>query len=95
MSELPRWVWEIVADLLDEEDEHPRLFFTSGAFEGYRQYGWCAQAVLAKVPPEVRAGAEAIRSYRRPQDRAEDPEQLADWERELLDRQCRQAQDNP
>jgi hypothetical protein len=65
MTEFPRWAWEIVADLLDQEDEHPKLYFTSGAFEGYRQYDWCPQTVLTKVPPEVRQAAKAIRSYRR------------------------------
>jgi hypothetical protein len=94
MSELPRWVWEIVADLLDQEDEHPKLYFTSGAFEGYRQYDWCPQAVLAKVPLEVRQGAEAVRSYRRSGGDVEG-DGLAEWERKLFRQQCRRPDEVP
>lgn len=64
-SDLPKWLWDILADLLDEEDVHPRLYFTSGAFEGYRQYDWCPKNILDKVPDDVRANANAIRAYRR------------------------------
>jgi hypothetical protein len=63
MSELPRWVWEIVADLLDEEDVHPKLFNEDGVL-----LDWCPRVVLEKVPPGVRQAADAVRTYRRATD---------------------------
>jgi hypothetical protein len=65
---LPKWVWDILADLIEEEDMHPKLFFTSGGFEGYRQYEWCPNRVLVKVPPEVRDAAAVIAAYRQQDD---------------------------
>jgi hypothetical protein len=38
-EELSRWVWDLLADLIDEERVHPKLYFTAGPTEGYRPYG--------------------------------------------------------
>lgn len=64
MADLPRWVWDLVADLLDEEDVHPKLYFTSGGFVGYRQYDWCPAKPLERVPDDVKAHAAVVASYR-------------------------------
>lgn len=65
MADLPKWVLDLLADLLDEEELHPTLYFTSGAFEGYARYEWCPNVVLEKVPAEARAAARVVQSYRR------------------------------
>lgn len=65
VGDFPPWVWDLLADLVDEEREHPKLYFTSGAFEGYAEYRWCPKVVLDKVPVDVRLAAEVIAEYRR------------------------------
>lgn len=73
MNDLPNWVYDLVADLLDEEDLHPKLYFTSGAFEGYRRYDWCPAKPLARVPDEVKTAARVIQGYRpRPEEASDD-----------------------
>lgn len=64
MSEPPAWVYDLVIELIDQEELHPTLYFTSGAFEGYAKYDWCAGVALDKVPPEIREKAHAIRAYK-------------------------------
>jgi hypothetical protein len=64
IQDLPRWVWDLLADLIVEDDAHPTLYFTSGAFEGYAQYEWCPNVVLEKIPKDVRAAARVIAGYR-------------------------------
>lgn len=59
---LPTWVYDVVIELLEQQD-HPKLFFTSGAFEGHEQYDWCPCATLVRVPAEVRREAAAIAAY--------------------------------
>lgn len=63
MSELPKWVWDLIADLLDQEDSHPKLLFRSG--EDYKQWDWCPCIALDKVPDHVKATARIIAAYRR------------------------------
>jgi hypothetical protein len=51
-ADLPRWVWDLVADVLQYEDIH-------GADN------WpCLQTAVARVPAEVRRTAEVIARYR-------------------------------
>lgn len=64
MTEPPPWVYDLVIDLIEQEELHPTLYFTSGAFEGYAKYDWCACIALKKVPPDVVAKAAAIRTYK-------------------------------
>ena len=64
MSEPAAWVYDLVIELMDQEEVHPKLFFTSGAFEGYAQYDWCACLALKHVPKEVLDRAHAIRTYK-------------------------------
>ena len=64
MTEPPAWVYDLVIELLDQEELHPTLYFTSGVFEGYRKYDWCAANALELVPPEVREKAHAIAVYK-------------------------------
>lgn len=59
---LPSWVYDLLIELQGQQD-HPRLLFTSGAFEGYAQYEWCPCAALRRVPPEVLREASAIAAY--------------------------------
>lgn len=67
-TEPAAWVYDLVIELLDQQDEHPTLYHTSGAFEGYAQYAWCPCIALKHVPPEIVAKAAAIRSYKRSQE---------------------------
>lgn len=67
-AEPPAWVYDLVIELLEQEELHPTLYFTSGAFKGYRKYDWCAANVLSKVPPEVVEKAHAIRVYKHNQE---------------------------
>lgn len=48
---LPRWVWDLVADLHRHEDVH-----------GYTEQ--CLAAALERVPADVRMVAEVIADYR-------------------------------
>jgi hypothetical protein len=64
MTVLPNWVLDVVRDLIDQED-HPKLLFTSGGFEGTAQYEWCPCNTLAKVPAEVVAQARVLNDYLR------------------------------
>jgi hypothetical protein len=69
MADLPRWVWDLVADLLDEEDVHPKLCAEifqqpSGSHEMVR-YDWCPSTPLERVPDDVKAAARVLTEYRR------------------------------
>lgn len=68
MAELPPWVWDLVADLLEEEDQHPKLFFEAYSVAAgqhqMEQYDWCPAQLLARVPDDVKATARVISSYR-------------------------------
>lgn len=64
MSEPPVWVYDLVIELLEQEELHPTLYFTSGAFEGYAKYDWCPNVVLEKLPKDVLEKAQAIRAYK-------------------------------
>lgn len=68
MADLPPWVWDLVADLLDEEDLHPKLFHeafvTSAGKHKMVRYEWCPSMPLARVPDDVKVTARVIASYR-------------------------------
>jgi len=64
MTEPPAWVYDLVIELIEQEELHPTLYFTSGAFEGYAKYDWCAGTALAKVPADVVEKAVAIMAYK-------------------------------
>lgn len=64
MSEpLPNWVIDLVNELDDQRDVHPKLLFESGAFEGTRVYSWCPCKALERVPAEVLERARAVAVY--------------------------------
>jgi hypothetical protein len=60
---LPSWVYDMVIELHEQQQVHPTLYFTSGAFEGHQRYDWCSCRLLDRVPPEVRREAAAIAAY--------------------------------
>jgi hypothetical protein len=62
-NDLPNWVYDVVRDLVHQEDVHPKLLFTSGGFEGAQPYDWCPCVTLAKVPAEVREHAKVLLRY--------------------------------
>lgn len=64
MTDLPRWVWDLLADLLDEEDVHPKLYHQPGGANGPVPYDWCLAKPLAGVPKDVLDHAKAIAAYR-------------------------------
>jgi hypothetical protein len=68
MTNLPNWVLDVVRDLVDQED-HPQLLFTSGAFEGTAPYDRCPCSTLGKVPADVVAHARVLNEYLRAADR--------------------------
>lgn len=68
MAEPPNWVYDLVIELIEQEELHPTLYFTSGAFEGYRRYDWCACVPLKNVPRDVVEKAAAIRAYKQSQE---------------------------
>jgi hypothetical protein len=54
MRELPRWVWDMLADLVRYEDTH-----------GHPHDGWpCLESTLSRVPHDVLNAAEVIAQYR-------------------------------
>ncbi len=62
-EQLPKWIYDLVLDLINQELVHPQLLYTSGAFEGTRLYDWCPCTALKKVPAEVVEKARAIAGY--------------------------------
>jgi hypothetical protein len=64
VTEPAAWVYDLVIELLEQEELHPTLYFTSGAFEGYAKYDWCACVALKQVPRDVLEKAAAIRTYK-------------------------------
>jgi len=59
-DELPVWVWNLLADLVDEDAIHPPLFTFHGA-----PYEWCPLVALNRIPDEILRVAEHIAKYRR------------------------------
>lgn len=77
MADLPNWVYDLVRDLQAQEN-HPRLLFESGAFEGTATYEWCPCQPLRKlVPVDVREKAEAIAEYCRQAERDATPSEAS------------------
>lgn len=68
-KELPKWVWDLIIGLLEQEDIHPKLYMQRPAGKAmgddYEPANWCAGVPLNQVPAEVRGQAEAIRTYNR------------------------------
>jgi len=64
VNDLPKWAWDLLMDLVEQEDIHPTLLFESGAFAGTKKYDWCACTALEKVPSEVRGQAKVLLRYR-------------------------------
>lgn len=68
MADLPNWVLDLVADLLDEEDNHPKLladmYVTAAGKHQVVQYSWCPAVPLKRVPDDVMTAARAIQGYR-------------------------------
>jgi hypothetical protein len=67
-TDLPRWVWDLLADLLDEEDTHPAYYIeayvmSKGKHELVR-HDWCPATPLARVPQDVLNHARVIAGYR-------------------------------
>jgi len=62
MTSLPKWVWDLIADLEDEEDVHPKLYVDT--VNGYVRYDWCPAKPLERVPDDVRSHAQVIAAYR-------------------------------
>lgn len=51
MTRLPRWVWDVLADLVRHEDVHAKG-------------DQCLSPTLARVPADVLAAAQVIAEYR-------------------------------
>lgn len=51
MADLPRWVWDVLADLVEFEDVHGRD-------------ERCLRSTVERVPAEIWRGAEVVRAYR-------------------------------
>lgn len=70
MTDLPKWVWDMIIHLEDQEDIHPKLYVQVDAKYpeqgySYQPSSWCAGTVLNSVPLEIRGQARAIRDYTR------------------------------
>jgi hypothetical protein len=65
VTTLPNWVIDLVNDLDEQREQHPKLLFESGAFEGTQIYDWCPCKALERVPAEVLTQARAVAAYRR------------------------------
>lgn len=62
-TDLPNWVYDVVRDLVHQEEIHPRLLFMSGGFTGTQKYDWCPGVPLALVPTDVQEHARALNQY--------------------------------
>lgn len=67
-TQLPKWVYDLVLDLIEQEAVHPELLYKPAGREGAAKYGWCPCNALAKVPAEVVVQARAIADYLRAMD---------------------------
>lgn len=66
VSDLPNWVVDLVNELDEQQNVHPKLLFESGAFEGTQVYDWCpCKALERHVPAEALERARAVAAYRR------------------------------
>ena len=61
--ELPVWVWDLLADLVDEDAMHPKLYYYTTA--SIQPYNWCVADTLKRVPKDMLHVAEHIAQYRR------------------------------
>lgn len=73
-TELPKWVWDMIINLNEQEMEHPELYVRKDAKYPEQGYSyvesvWCPGRALDLVPPAVREQAKAIREYTRQADR--------------------------
>lgn len=62
-DQLPLWVWDLLADLIDEDLVHGKLFENAGGT--YVPYAWCPAIPLARIPDEMLRVAEYVAGYRR------------------------------
>jgi hypothetical protein len=69
-SELPPWVWDILIELENQRDTHPKLLFQSATMDEPAKYDWCSCALLDLVPPDVLEHARTIRDYVQAKERA-------------------------
>lgn len=74
MTELPKWVWDLIMNLQQQEEEHPNLYVRVDAKYpeqgfSYQQALWCPRTALHSVPVEIESQAKAIRDYTRQVDR--------------------------
>lgn len=81
MSGLPNWVYDVIMDLMDEEDTHKayqvEAFNLATGRHELMRHDWCPLKPLALVPDEVKTAARVIAAYRRTQQVAEPaPSQL-------------------
>lgn len=61
---LPLWCWDLLADLVDQEHTHPKLYRQTTGNQ-YVEHDWCPQVALDRLPPAVRSAAEVIARYRK------------------------------
>lgn len=61
-DDLPAWVWDLIIDLEDQRDTHPQLLYQPAGTPGVAPYGWCPCTALRRVPAEIRATAQALRT---------------------------------
>lgn len=65
-QQLPVWVWDLLADLVDEEDTHPSLYWQNPNSDvTWTPWEWCPSKALDRVPPELLRVASHIANYRR------------------------------
>jgi hypothetical protein len=66
---LPNWVYDVVLDLLNEEDTHKayqvEVFNIAAGRHELAQHNWCPAMPLALVPDDVKMVARTLARYRR------------------------------
>lgn len=55
ISMLPKWVWDLIADVIEYEDVHPAVDPGNA----------CLARALDRVPEDVMSAVEVVRAYRR------------------------------
>jgi len=67
VSNLPNWVLDLVADLLEEEDVHPKylaeMYDMATGKHIIKPYPWCPAKPLQRVPDDVKLLARTVRAY--------------------------------
>jgi hypothetical protein len=69
MEHFPNWVYNLVGNLLEQEDVHPKFYRRTPDGMGLEAHDWCPMTALNLVPGDVKEKARVIQEYKREAER--------------------------